>query len=198
MVDDFLTNSFELLANNIFPFLCGRLPFIFLIATFIILAKVLADRANRIIHYIGIGLFIFLLYPLIIYMVNIDLTEPFCFEFSFSAGGTFGGFVVEETITETICISVPIFSILSIFSLLSLLGFIIVSIFNSRNIYFNDNTWLFFSALSSSFFSSIITMILFASTCTGSVFSLIIIVIYIFASVLIFFITEKFSKKRLK
>ena len=199
--EDFITFGFKTLGSILFPFFCGGLSFIFLIISIILLGKILIDRKNQFVHIAGMVVLLFLIYPIIIFLLSIDFTEPLCFEIGFSYATEFAGIIdydIEESVTQIIFINYPIPSYLDFFSLICLLSFILITIFNSRNIYFDDNTWLFFMSLSSALFNSILRLILFLNTCEGAPVSLIVVIIFTFISIIIFVVSEKLSQKRLK
>lgn len=79
--DDPITLWLSLLGDFIFWFLPGGLSFIMLVLLIIVGAQVLSERKNTYLHYIGMSLLIFMVWPIFFFAISLDLSSIVYFNF---------------------------------------------------------------------------------------------------------------------
>lgn len=172
---DPITGFFDTIAGFMFGWLCGRLPYLLLMAIFLTVTKVLMDRKNIVALIFGMILSIISFWSLFWYLIDIN-------------------FLAVD----------PLFTV----SLMSILDLIICGLYllfvlltyGNRFGDLDDNEWTFYMAFAMIFIESLLFLSPFYFYyCYGQpTLSLIIEFVFLAIFIMTFYLTEKFSKGRLK
>jgi hypothetical protein len=172
---DPITEFLDTVAEFIFWFMCGRLPYLTLMALLIIIAKLLMDRKNPYLHWTGFGLGVVELWSLFWYFLDINLLSP---------DPIFG---------------ISLMAIFDIITCICFILFIIVSYANTYNL-LDDNEWLYYFGIALMLVQSLLFLLLpFFYYCAGQpTYSILALCIILVVCIILFIISEKHSKPRLK
>lgn len=171
---DPITEFFDTISSIIFWFMCGRMAYIYFMIILIFIAKIMMDRKNQYVRYSGMGLMGVSIWSMIWYTLEINLLGDPLFGWS-----------------------IP--SYMDLVIMVSLIAFALIQFANNFN-FLDDNIWLLTLAFSLSLSETFLYLTpLYYYFCRGDVIIALVVQIIVFIVAIVgMYITEKYSKKRLK